>query len=36
MKTTLNHFALKYRLILRANQMAFQELKKIRDSFTLA
>lgn len=32
MKTNLNHFALKYRLILRANQMAFQELQKIRTS----
>lgn len=31
-KTCLNHFALKYRLILRANQMAYQELKKLRES----
>ena len=31
LKTALNHFALKYRLILRANQMAFLELKKIRE-----
>jgi hypothetical protein len=36
LKTALNHFALKYRLILRANQMAFQELKKIREQFTRA
>lgn len=36
LKTALNHFALKYRLILRANQMAFQELKKIREQFTPA
>jgi len=26
----MNHFALKYKLILRANQMAFVELQKIR------
>ena len=32
MRTALNHFALKYRLIVRANQIAFQELKKIRES----
>ncbi|MFZ0564939.1 MAG: transposase [Chlamydiales bacterium] len=32
MRTTLNHFALKYKLILKANQMAFQELKKLRES----
>ncbi len=31
-KTTLNHFALKYKLILKANQMAFGELQKIRSS----
>jgi len=31
MKTSLNHFALKYKLILKANQMAFKELKKIYD-----
>ena len=30
-KTALNHFALKYKLIVRANQMAFQELKKLRE-----
>ena len=35
-KTALNHFALKYRLILRANQMAFHELKKIREQLTPA
>ena len=28
-KTSLNHFALKYKLLIRANQRAFQELKKI-------
>lgn len=32
MKTNLNHFALKYKLILRANQMAYLELRKLRDS----
>jgi hypothetical protein len=32
MRTALNHFALKYKLILKANQMAFQELKKLRES----
>lgn len=31
-KTSLNHFALKYKLILRANQMAFQELKILREN----
>ncbi|HEV8052911.1 MAG TPA: transposase [Parachlamydiaceae bacterium] len=31
-KTTLNHFALKYKLILKANQMAFQELKNLYDT----
>ena len=31
-KTSLNHFALKYKLIVRANQMAFAELQKIRAS----
>lgn len=29
-KTHLNHFALKYKLIVKANQMAFQELKNLR------
>ena len=28
-KTNLNHFALKYKLIAKANQMAFQELKNL-------
>ena len=32
MRTALNHFALKYKLIIKANQMAFQELKKLRES----
>jgi hypothetical protein len=31
-KTALNHFALKYKLIVRANQVAYQELQKIRAS----
>ena len=31
-KTDLNHFALKYKLILKANQMAYLELKKLRES----
>ena len=30
--TCLNHFALKYKLILKANQMAYLELKKLRES----
>lgn len=30
-RTTLNHFALKYKLILKANQTAFQELKILRE-----
>src|SRR6185437_3226767 len=30
-RTTLNHFALKYKLILKANQMAFRELKNLRE-----
>ncbi len=29
-KTTLNHFALKYKLIVRANQVAYQELQNLR------
>lgn len=29
-KTSLNHFALKYRLLIRANQMAYQELQNLR------
>lgn len=28
-KTSLNHFALKYKLLVKANQMAFQELNKL-------
>ena len=32
LKTSLNHFALKYKLILRANQMAYLELKKMQKS----
>ncbi|MGL6030492.1 MAG: IS701 family transposase, partial [Legionella sp.] len=28
-KTQLNHFAIKYRLILRANQLAWRELKNM-------
>jgi len=35
-KTSLNHFALKYKLILKANQMAFQELKKLRQLYVVA
>ena len=31
-KTHLNHFALKYKLILKANQMAYFELKKLREA----
>lgn len=29
-KTTLNHFALKYKLVIRANQIAFSELQKLQ------
>jgi hypothetical protein len=32
MKTNLNHFALKYKLILKANQMAYLELRKMKES----
>jgi hypothetical protein len=32
MKTNLNHFALKYKLIVKANQMAYLELRKLRES----
>lgn len=32
MKTALNHFALKYKLIVRANQMAYKELQNLRAS----
>jgi uncharacterized protein YrzB (UPF0473 family) len=35
-KTKLNHFALKYKLIMRANQMAFQELQKMQQSSSFA
>ena len=35
MKTCLNHFALKHKLIIRANQIAYLELQKLRES-TLA
>lgn len=31
-RTALNHFALKYKLILKANQMAFGELKILREN----
>ena len=31
-RTTLNHFVLKYKLILKANQMAFRELKILREN----
>lgn len=31
-RTTLNHFALKYKLILRSNQIALQELKLLREN----
>jgi hypothetical protein len=31
-KICLNHFAIKYKLIVRANQMAYLELKKMRES----
>jgi uncharacterized protein YrzB (UPF0473 family) len=30
-KTSLGHFALKYKLLIKANQMAFQELKILRE-----
>lgn len=36
LQTSLNHFALKYKLILKANQIAFQELKKLRESMPAA
>jgi hypothetical protein len=35
-RTSLNHFALKYKLILRANQAAFEELKILRKKMTAA
>jgi hypothetical protein len=35
-RTSLNHFSLKYKLILKANQAAFQELKNLHEKFTSA
>lgn len=35
-KTALNHFALKYKLIIRANQIAFQELRLLRKNHITA
>ena len=35
-RTSLNHFALKYKLILRANQAAFDELNKLREKVAAA
>jgi hypothetical protein len=35
-KTCLNHFGLKYKLILRANQVAFQELQKLKAGLSFA
>ena len=35
-KTRLNHFALRYKLIMKANQMAFQELKILREKSMFA
>ena len=35
-KTKLNHFSLKYKLIIRANQMAFQELKNLQQGVLFA
>lgn len=35
-KTCLNHFALKYKLLIKANQLAFQELKKLYEKSTHA
>lgn len=35
-KTSLNHFALKYKLLIRANQQAFQEWKKLNEKFNSA
>jgi DDE superfamily endonuclease len=36
MKTSLNHFALKYKLLIKANQMAFQELQKLFEKLASA
>ncbi len=35
-KTSLGHFALKYKLLIKANQMAFQELKILKEKAVLA
>lgn len=35
-KTKLNHFSLKYKLIVRANQMAFQELRNLQQETLFA
>ena len=35
-KTSLNHFALKYKLLVRSNQIAYEELQKLRSSSTAA
>ena len=35
-KTRLNHFSLKYKLIVRANQMAFQELRNLQQAASFA
>lgn len=35
-KTSLNHFALKYKLLVKANQAAFKEYKKLLESTTAA
>ena len=35
-KTSLNHFALKYKLLIKANRRAFQELQKLYEKFTPA
>ena len=32
LKTALNHFAIKYKLLVRANQAAFEELRKINSN----
>lgn len=35
-KTNMNHFALKYKLLISANRMAFLELQKIKTQFQIA
>jgi hypothetical protein len=35
-KTLLNYFALKYKLIMKANQMAFQDLQTLREKVMCA